>query len=637
MKKTIFSGFLIFCLFGVLFFVAFINIMPANAEENNLKIEDMISINGVISEKSDIDALKEYEGNVTAFVTINPDLKVIDKNGNVIEDFDKLRYEFIDKNVLFAVSFSDISVKYPFINYLNGTGIENSLNNSDKNFDISFVSDDLQTIANVRNSLRKIRAYYDASNVNISDDSVCQRIINSSNKAGANVVILSEKQASADTVTYFQSRIKSVYIKCMGKNNIDFASCVSSGALGIVTEHFTSLKSFLTKYNEFTLPLNKAPLNIAHRGLPRTDYENSLEGCIKAYQNGATHLEIDVYATTDNQIVVMHDNFLSRTTNCTDTSKKINQMTLSEIRQYKIIRSLSGEVLGSGVEIPTLDDFFEYFKDKDIVLVIEDKDDLSNTLPTLLRSKITEYNIWDKVIFIAFSPIQVEKLQNVIPEVPLGFLRSVDDGIAKIQYTDLDNDWENLAYMNCQEDPSNNSIMYGKIDDLIARGYLPFFWTYDNVNNFNDGIKKGVYGITNNCADKIKDYAKKLVFDKNGKNEITVNKLSELSLGVKGYFVNYIGEVDEGEKADLFAAGVCDDGKYYAVLKRTFTDENTGAEYTLFSEKTLVNFSVDDINAFPKADKGCSSFIYDESFLISFSLIAFTAFGILVTYKRKLS
>ena len=39
MKKTIFSGFLIFCLFGVLFFVAFINIMPANAEENNLKIE----------------------------------------------------------------------------------------------------------------------------------------------------------------------------------------------------------------------------------------------------------------------------------------------------------------------------------------------------------------------------------------------------------------------------------------------------------------------------------------------------------------------------------------------------------------------------------------------------------------------
>ena len=46
-------------------------------------------------------------------------------------------------------------------------------------------------------------------------------------------------------------------------------------------------------------------LVIGHRGIPSIAPENTVEGAIKAYENGADILEIDVYVTKDNEVVVM--------------------------------------------------------------------------------------------------------------------------------------------------------------------------------------------------------------------------------------------------------------------------------------------------------------------------------------------
>lgn len=75
-----------------------------------------------------------------------------------------------------------------------------------------------------------------------------------------------------------------------------------------------------------------------------------------ALREGATHAEIDLRLTADGQIVIMHDATLDRTTNGSGT---VSQMTLEEIRKYKIIDNV---MLAGQSEIPALEDMLEILK-----------------------------------------------------------------------------------------------------------------------------------------------------------------------------------------------------------------------------------------------------------------------------------
>lgn len=59
---------------------------------------------------------------------------------------------------------------------------------------------------------------------------------------------------------------------------------------------------------------------------------------MEAYEKGATHVEIDLQLTLDNEIVVMHDDSIARTTN---GSGNVSQMTLKELEQYKITKIIT--------------------------------------------------------------------------------------------------------------------------------------------------------------------------------------------------------------------------------------------------------------------------------------------------------
>jgi glycerophosphoryl diester phosphodiesterase len=83
-------------------------------------------------------------------------------------------------------------------------------------------------------------------------------------------------------------------------------------------------------------------LRIAHRGVPYFAPENSLEGFEKALQFNPDYVEMDVRATRDGQLVVMHDASVKRTT---DGRGKIAKMTLARLRGFR---------LANGEPVPTL-------------------------------------------------------------------------------------------------------------------------------------------------------------------------------------------------------------------------------------------------------------------------------------------
>jgi glycerophosphoryl diester phosphodiesterase len=78
--------------------------------------------------------------------------------------------------------------------------------------------------------------------------------------------------------------------------------------------------------------LDRPPLNIAHQGGAKEAPSNTLYAFKRALKVGADVLELDVHATADRQLVVIHDATVHRTTNG-EEGRRVDQMTLAQIKQ----------------------------------------------------------------------------------------------------------------------------------------------------------------------------------------------------------------------------------------------------------------------------------------------------------------
>src|SRR5687767_9195309 len=76
--------------------------------------------------------------------------------------------------------------------------------------------------------------------------------------------------------------------------------------------------------------LERRVLNIAHQGGEIEAPSNTLFALKTAKEKGADVLEIDVHATADRELVVLHDDTVDRTTNGTG---RVDGMTLEQIKQ----------------------------------------------------------------------------------------------------------------------------------------------------------------------------------------------------------------------------------------------------------------------------------------------------------------
>ena len=90
---------------------------------------------------------------------------------------------------------------------------------------------------------------------------------------------------------------------------------------------------------------------IAHRGASSYAPENTLAAFDLALEMGVTHLELDVHATDDGRLVVIHDDTVDRTTN---GSGPVAGHTLSSLMALD-----AGSWFGvrfTGERVPTLDE-----------------------------------------------------------------------------------------------------------------------------------------------------------------------------------------------------------------------------------------------------------------------------------------
>src|SRR5699024_10384578 len=174
---------------------------------------------------------------------------------------------------------------------------------------------------------------------------------------------------------------------------------------------------------------------VAHRGASGHAPENTLAALNTAKRLGARTVEIDVQLTSDDEIVLMHDTTLARTTNATELfpdrdSYEVGDFTLAEVEQLEP-GSWFDPVL-EGDPVPTLDIALDLLEPLDLNLLLEIKDpDLSAGIEDLVAEEISARSTWlehnppwepRRLVVQSFDWESMEYSKTLLPSVPHALL-----------------------------------------------------------------------------------------------------------------------------------------------------------------------------------------------------------------------
>lgn len=162
------------------------------------------------------------------------------------------------------------------------------------------------------------------------------------------------------------------------------------------------------------------PILIAHRGGAHEAPENTMASFRHAIEIGAKYVELDVQMSRDNELVVIHDETLDRTT---DGSGPIREYTLEELKRLDAGSKFSH--LYRDERIPTLREVLELCVGAGVGVVVELK---SPHLNPGLEEKVAALlgEMWlrgaENIWCISFDHASIRKMRTLDPAVPLGYL-----------------------------------------------------------------------------------------------------------------------------------------------------------------------------------------------------------------------
>lgn len=161
-------------------------------------------------------------------------------------------------------------------------------------------------------------------------------------------------------------------------------------------------------------------LNIAHRGARKVAPENTIPAFTKAMDLGADGIELDVQISADDELFVLHDLTLNKTTNGTGVAATLPLAALKEFD--------AGGWFGDAwrnTEIPTLHEVFDALPDHAYVNIELKRDSIQDDgLEEVIVDFIHYRNIAHRVIVSSFNPVILWRLRNA--PFPLGLLYAPD-------------------------------------------------------------------------------------------------------------------------------------------------------------------------------------------------------------------
>lgn len=225
---------------------------------------------------------------------------------------------------------------------------------------------------------------------------------------------------------------------------------------------------------------------IAHRGF-NIDYpENTLLAYKAALNASVDMLEIDVHLTKDQELVVIHDDKIDRTSN---GSGYVKDYTLDELKSYDF--GSWKDSTFEGTHIMTFGEVVKLIQAYDITLLIEIKkpSQYPNIEEILLR-ELKEYRLYpERVIIQSFDEKSMQKIAEITQEYELGLL------LSKKKYLMRMPNFNKIAKY-CQYVNPNYQLVNRKfVERAHLHGLQVLPYTVNDIDEIQKLIDLGVDGI----------------------------------------------------------------------------------------------------------------------------------------------
>jgi glycerophosphoryl diester phosphodiesterase len=160
------------------------------------------------------------------------------------------------------------------------------------------------------------------------------------------------------------------------------------------------------------------PAIIAHRGASAYAPENTLAAFKLALEQGADAIELDAKLSADEQVVVIHDQTLDRTT---PVSGRVRDFKMADM--HKMDAGSHFDIAFRGEPIPTLDEVFKAVGQLTYINVeLTNYATPNDKLPDKVSELVRRNKLQQRVFFSSFYITTLVRIHRLLPEVPVGLL-----------------------------------------------------------------------------------------------------------------------------------------------------------------------------------------------------------------------
>lgn len=161
-------------------------------------------------------------------------------------------------------------------------------------------------------------------------------------------------------------------------------------------------------------------LNFAHRGFRSKYPENTMLAFSKAAELMVDGIEFDVHLSSDGVPVIIHDESLDRTCNISGLVKNFS------FNELKKINAAANFIDDNPLNepIPSLEEYFDFIKDKDIISNIELKTGVFEYpgIEQAVYSLLEKYKLKEKCIISSFNHESILRMKKIDEALLCGFL-----------------------------------------------------------------------------------------------------------------------------------------------------------------------------------------------------------------------